>query len=426
MSVTLVVGAQWGDEGKGKIVDLLCENYDYVVRYQGGANAGHTIICDSKKYVFHLIPSGILRNDVTCVIGNGVVFDPFEFKKEVAMLKENGVDIGTRILISENAHIILPYHIALDKASEKASGDKAVGTTGRGIGPAYTDKIGRTGLRISDILLGENVLKDKIQRNITFANKQLKNLYNSDELDVEQTLNESITACNEIIPYISDTAYTLNEAINEGKDILMEGAQGALLDVDHGTYPCVTSSSTTSGGCCTGSGIPPTKIDRIVGIVKAYCTRVGNGPFPTEQTNDIGKLLAERGHEFGSTTGRPRRCGWIDLVALKYSVMLNGITDIALTKLDVLDTFDEIKVGINYNINGKTTNRFPTNINVCELAVPEYITLKGWRTSIENITSFDALPDNAKAYIKFIEDYLKVKISIISTNPDRNGTIFIN
>jgi len=423
MNTTLIIGAQWGDEGKGKIVDLLCKDFDIVVRYQGGANAGHTIVCNGKKIVLHLIPSGILHKNVKCVIGNGVVIDPLALQTEIEMLKQHEIDVTGRLLISKNAHIILPYHIALDKASEaNYSKEESIGTTGRGIGPVYMDKIGRMGIKVLDILNKEN-LTSKIRKNVIYYNKILKHIYNLEELNVDEIVANSVNACQNILPYISETTYFINEEINAGKKIMLEGAQGALLDVDFGTYPYVTSSNPTSGGACTGSSIPPNQINRIVGITKSYCTRVGNGPFPTEQINEVGAVLSKRGNEFGSTTGRPRRCGWLDLVALKYSIMINGITDIALTKLDVLDEFDEINIATNYIINGKQTSQFSLNdINNSNFDV-EYIKMSGWKCSIEGISNYNDLPDKVKEYIEFIENYTKTNVSIISTSPDRNSTI---
>jgi adenylosuccinate synthase len=359
------------------------------------------------------------------VIGNGVVIDPLAFKNEIEMLENNGIDLKGRLFLSEDAHIILPYHIALDIASE-TSEDKseAIGTTLRGIGPAYKDKIGRTGIRVFEIY-NQNHLEAKIRKVLSEKNKILKYVYNSNELDVEDIVQKSIESCQILLPYIYDTTYLINEEIIAGKKIMVEGAQGSLLDVDYGTYPFVTSSHPTSGGACTGAAIPPNKISRIIGITKAYCTRVGNGPFPTEQKNEIGEILSKRGNEFGSTTGRPRRCGWLDLVALNYSIMLNGITDIALTKLDVLDEFDEINIATSYEMNGKETKKFLINSiseNDCSV---KYTTFKGWKTNLDGIAKFELLPVQAQEYIKFIEEYTKTKVSIISTSPDRNSTILV-
>ena len=338
MSVSIIVGAQWGDEGKGKIVDMLSEEADIVARYQGGANAGHTIVFGGKKYVLHLIPSGILHPDTTCVIGNGVVIDPVALMEEIDMLESMGISVEGRLHISHKAHLIMPYHKQMDAAREKQAG--SIGTTGRGIGPAYYDKALRTGIRIVD-LLDRDVLREKIRLNLEEKNQLLKALYGAEPIDVDAMIDEYLEFDTRIDPYITDTTLLLNTALKEGKRVLAEGAQGALLDLDHGTYPFVTSSNPTSGGACTGLGIPPTSISNVMGVVKAYSTRVGNGPFPTELNDETGELLRTEGHEFGATTGRKRRCGWLDIPALRYSIMINGISEIALTKLDVLGVLDE-------------------------------------------------------------------------------------
>ncbi len=390
MSVVVVVGSQWGDEGKGKIVDLFSQTADIVARYQGGANAGHTIVIDGKQYILHLIPSGILSKDVTCIIGNGVVIDPVALMDEIKMLEGFGVQIQGRLFISHKAHLIMPYHKLLDQANEKENG-KAIGTTGRGIGPAYLDKAKRTGIRIVD-LLDRKILEDKLRTNLDENNAVLQKIYGFEELDVDSIVKTYLEFDKLIDPYIKDVTLMLNEAIANGKKIFVEGAQGALLDVDHGTYPFVTSSNPTAGGACTGLGIPPTSISKIVGVVKAYTTRVGNGPFPTEQKNEIGEILRETGVEFGSTTGRPRRCGWLDLVALKYSVMINGISEIAITKLDVLDNFDEIKLCTKYSINGKEISYFPADCPSLEKIIPLYETLPGWKRSLRGTKNFSELP----------------------------------
>lgn len=422
MSVSLIVGAQWGDEGKGKIVDLLATKADIVARYQGGANAGHTIVIDGKQYVLHLIPSGILTDNVKCIIGNGVVIDPVALMKEIEMLKEHGIDVSGRLFISHKAHLIMPYHKLIDQVREKSSSEKAIGTTGRGIGPAYIDKAKRSGIRIVD-LLDRVEFEKKLRSSLAEYNEILTKIYSENEINVEELIETYLEFDKLIDPYVTDTTLLINEAIKEGKKVIVEGAQGALLDLDHGTYPFVTSSNPTSGGACTGLGIPPTKIDKIIGIVKAYSTRVGNGPFPTELLNEIGEKLRKEGNEFGATTGRPRRCGWLDLVALKYSVMINGITDIALTKLDVLDTFEELNVCVGYSINGKKLKSFPADLSDKTQLDLEYVTLKGWNSSLSGINTYDTLPTEVKEYIKFIEDYTEAKVSIISTSPDRNDTI---
>lgn len=421
MSATIVVGAQWGDEGKGKIVDLLSEKADIVARYQGGANAGHTIVINGKKTVLHLIPSGILQPDVQCVIGNGVVIDPAALMEEIRMLEENGVTIEGRLFISHKAHLIMPYHKMLDIAREKQS-SSAIGTTGRGIGPAYIDKANRVGIRIVD-LLDRKVFEEKLRANVEEKNVVLKKIYDSEELSIEEIVTEYLSFDVSIDPYITDTTIFLNQAIADGKQVLMEGAQGALLDLDHGTYPFVTSSNPTSGGACTGLGVPPTSISRIIGVVKAYSTRVGNGPFPTELHDATGEQLRAEGHEFGATTGRPRRCGWLDLVALKYSVMVNGITEIALTKMDVLNLFPEIRLCTGYTYNDKRLKSFPADCSTLEGVTLEYETMPGWQSSLAGMTSFDELPEAARNYIHRIEEYTGARVSIISLSPDRDDTI---
>ncbi|OGU13218.1 MAG: adenylosuccinate synthase [Ignavibacteria bacterium GWB2_35_12] len=423
MSVIVVVGSQWGDEGKGKIVDLLSQSADIVARYQGGANAGHTIVIDGKQYILHLIPSGILSKNVICIIGNGVVIDPVALMDEIHMLESHGVQVKGRLFISHKAHLIMPYHKLLDQASEKENG-KAIGTTGRGIGPAYLDKAKRTGIRIVD-LLDRKILEDKLRTNLDDNNAVLQKIYGFEELDVDSIVKTYLEFDKLIDPYIKDVTLMLNDAIVNGKKIFVEGAQGALLDVDHGTYPFVTSSNPTAGGACTGLGIPPTSISKIIGVVKAYTTRVGNGPFPTEQKNEIGEKLRATGVEFGSTTGRPRRCGWLDLVALKYSVMINGISEIAITKLDVLDDFDEIKLCTKYSINGKEISYFPADCPSLEKIIPIYETLPGWKKSLRGINNFDELPEETKKYFRVIEEFTGAKITIVSLSPDREDTILI-
>lgn len=422
MGVTVVVGSQWGDEGKGKIVDLLSVESDIVARYQGGANAGHTIVHKSKQYILHLIPSGILSRDVVCVIGNGVVIDPVALTDEIAMLEDFGIDVTGRLLISHKAHLIMPYHKMLDKARESGSADLAIGTTGRGIGPAYIDKASRCGIRIVD-LLDRKRFEKILRANLDEKNNLLQKIYGVETLDVESIVKTYLEFDKIIDPYIADTQLYLHEAITAGKKIIVEGAQGALLDIDHGTYPYVTSSNATSGGACTGLGIPPTSIEKIIGVVKAYTTRVGNGPFPTELNDEIGERLRASGAEFGATTGRPRRCGWLDMVALKYSVMVNGISDIALTKLDVLDEFHEIKICTGYKLGGKLLKSFPVDCKTLENIEPEYITMPGWKSSLHGFKNFDQLPENAKKYIEKIEQLSGAKVSIISLSPDREDTL---
>jgi len=420
MSVSILVGSQWGDEGKGKIVDLLSSKVDIVARYQGGANAGHTIQIDDKQYIFHLIPSGILHENVICVIGNGVVIEPQALLDEIKMLEENGIDIKGRLLISHNAHLIMPYHKLLDSINEK--GTQKIGTTGRGIGPCYIDKYARNGIRVAD-LLDKETLKTKIRKNLEEKNILLKKVYNNAELDADEIINECISFDEQIDKYITDTSAFLNDAIEHNKSILLEGAQGALLDIDHGTYPYVTSSNPTSGGACTGTGIPPTKITDVIGIVKAYTTRVGLGPFPTELFDEDGDKLGKIGAEFGATTGRPRRCGWYDAFLVNYSRKINGIERTVITKLDVLGYFDEIKVCVGYEINGKELKYFPTSEDEINASKPIYETLKGWNQDISNVRNYDELPQEAKDYLAFISVKSGFEIKYISVGPKRSQTI---
>lgn len=422
MSVRVVIGAQWGDEGKGKIVDLLSDKADFVVRYQGGANAGHTLKFDDKKVVLHLIPSGIFNGNAHCVIGNGVVIDPIALVEEIKGVEELGFSLQGRFFISQTAHVILPYHKLLDQLKEKRRGGEAIGTTGRGIGPAYVSKVSRIGIRMADIT-DKKTLRKKIEHNIKDINFALKNLYKEDTLSTNQLMDELEEAITRLSPYICNTTHLLHQGLEKGQSILLEGAQGCLLDVDHGTYPFVTSSSPTSGGACTGSGIPPTALTHVMGITKAYCTRVGNGPFPTELKNKKGDELRQKGFEFGATTGRPRRCGWLDLVALKYACRINGINEITLTKMDVMDGFEEIQVCTSYRINGKETTIFPLCLDEIEKVEPVYTSLPGWDQDITGMTEWEKLPENAKKYIAFIEDYLGVRLTIISTGPKRSETI---
>ncbi|MCZ6701562.1 MAG: adenylosuccinate synthase [Ignavibacteria bacterium] len=423
MGVTVLVGCQWGDEGKGKIVDILSENYDIVARFQGGANAGHTVEIGDNQYILHLIPSGILRNNVKCVIGNGVVVDPNALLEEIKLLEENGINVEGRLFISHNAHLIMPYHKLLDSISE--SSKKKIGTTGRGIGPCYVDKYARKGIRIVD-LLNRKILERKIRDNLEEKNTLLKKVYEHDGLDVDSIINEYIQFDEAIDNYITDVPLMLNNAIRDGKSILLEGAQGTLLDVDHGTYPYVTSSSPTSGGACTGSGIPPNKITSVFGIVKAYTTRVGNGPFPTELPNDEGEKLRKEGAEYGATTGRPRRCGWFDAFLVGYSAMINGIDSVAITKLDILGTFKTIKVCVGYKLNGKSLNSFPTDVEQLKNVTPVYETLDGWMEDISECKSYDELPQKTKEYLEFISYQAKIKIEIISVGPKRRQTFTVN
>ena len=420
MPVTIIVGTQWGDEGKGKIVDQISKNINIVARYQGGANAGHTIIVDEKEVVLHLIPSGIFHPHVTCVIGNGVVLDPVALMQEIKMVESLGVKIGNRLRISHNAHLIMPYHKLLDSLREQSS--TKIGTTGRGIGPAYIDKYMRTGIRVVD-LLDRNTLREKLISNLEEKNKLLKNIYSTKELDVEEMIRTYQDFDKKIDSYVTDTSQFLNNELRKGKKVLAEGAQGSLLDVDHGTYPFVTSSNPTSGGACTGLGIPPTSVTKIIGIVKAYSTRVGNGPFPTELENEIGEKLRSIGHEFGATTGRPRRCGWLDIFSLNYSLKINGVDEIALTKLDVLSSFEEILICTGYEVNGKIIANFPTDIRTLDNAKPIFTSFKGWRDDITGIKKFILLPKECRKYIRAIEKLTNTKITFVSVGPRRSQTI---
>lgn len=424
MGVTLVLGAQWGDEGKGKIVDILSKDADIVARYQGGANAGHTVVYNGQKFILHLIPSGILNSNSICVIGNGVVIDPFALLDEIKLLEKFNIKVNNRLLISNKAHLILPYHKILDKVSEECTA-KSIGTTGRGIGPAYVDKYARCGIRVSEAL-HEDILQSRLENNFLDKIKLIKQYYGKEfNEDYKKLIQDYVEALEKIKIFIADTTYFLNNSIKQGKKILLEGAQGTLLDVDHGTYPFVTSSNPTSGGACTGLGIPPNSIKNIIGVAKAYTTRVGNGPFPTELKDQTGEVIRKSGYEFGSTTGRPRRCGWLDLVALKYAATINGMNSIALTKIDVLSNFNEIKICIKYKINGKETTEFPSDNFIFERVVPIYKTFHGWEKSLSGISSYGELPKETKEYIKFIEDFIEIPVKIISTSPDRADTILL-
>lgn len=424
MPVSVVIGSQWGDEGKGKIVDLISTDVDIVARYQGGANAGHTICWDDKTFVLHLIPSGIFQEKVDCVIGNGVVIDPVAMMKEIGMVQDLGYDVAGRLFISHNAHLIMPYHKRIEEAKEKKRDGAAIGTTGRGIGPAYVDKFARTGIRVVD-LLDRDLLRKKIIASMEEKNDILEKVYGAEKVNVEALIEEYVEFDKLIDPYITDTTELLCRSLKQGKRILAEGAQGSLLDVDFGTYPFVTSSHPTVGGCCTGLGIPPTSIDRVIGIVKAYSTRVGNGPFPTELEDEVGAELRKTGQEFGATTGRPRRCGWLDLVALNYTTMINGFTELAITKLDVLSNLDEIKICTDYVLNGKTIRRFPSDLPSLAKVEPKYISMPGWKSDIVGITNWNDLPIEARNYLNFVTDYLEVKASLVSTGPKRDQTIVL-
>ncbi len=421
MANLVVLGTQWGDEGKGKIVDVLTPSFDVVARYQGGHNAGHTVYIKGKKIVLHLIPSGILHPHKLCIIGNGVAFSPKAFLKEMTGLESMGVAIDENIVISKNAHLILPYHALLEKISEERRGARKIGTTCCGIGPSYEDKAGRRGIRACD-LLDLEVLKEKIKENVDEKNIYL-DFFNVPRLDPKKIFEEYSGYASRIRKYIKDASIILDRKIKEGKAILFEGAQGSLLDIDHGTYPYVTSSNSTAGGVCTGMGIGPTKISAVLGVTKAYTTRVGSGPFPTEIFDERGKLLLERGDEYGATTGRPRRCGWFDAVAVSYSCRLNGIEKIALTKPDVLDGFEEILICDGYRYKNDILSSFPTESWILEKVSPCYRKVRGWRKSVQKITDFTLLPQAFKDYLKLIEDLVETEICLISTGVERRETI---
>jgi len=422
MANCVVLGMQWGDEGKGKIVDLITPSFDAVARYQGGPNAGHTVYVKGKKIILHLIPSGILHKNKLCLIGNGVVFNPKSFLIEMDKLREFGVENFDNIVISKNAHLILPYHFEIEGLSEERMGDKKIGTTLRGIGPAYVDKMNRCGVKVGD-LLNEDVLKEKIELNVTEKNEYLTH-FGKPQLDADAIFSEFMEYASQIRMYIKDVSYLLNEKIREGHSILFEGAQGTLLDIDHGTYPFVTASNPTIGGVCTGLGVSPFDIDAVFGISKAYNTRVGSGPFPTEILGETGNYLREKGSEFGATTGRPRRCGWYDAVAAAYAVRLNGIRKIILTKADVLDGLEELKICEGYKYKGGLFPSFPTEKWILEQVEPQYRTVKGWKESIDSIQDFALLPQAFKDYIANIEDLIQAEVAIISTGKDRHKTIF--
>jgi adenylosuccinate synthase len=423
MPVQIVVGAQWGDEGKGKIVDILSENADIVARYQGGANAGHTVCIGDRQFVLHLIPSGIFHPHIVCVIGNGVVIDPVALMNEIGQLESVGINIGGRLLISHNAHLIMPYHKQLDTLREETA-DK-IGTTGRGIGPAYIDKFMRIGIRIVD-LLDRDVLARKLKANIEEKNQLLSKIYGTTTIDVDAIISEYEDFDKTIDPYVTDTSLYLNQALKQGKRVIAEGAQGALLDVDHGTYPFVTSSNPTAGGACTGLGIPPTAVNSVIGVAKAYATRVGNGPFSTELNNEVGERLRLIGQEYGATTGRPRRCGWFDAVATRYSAIVNGIQSIAITKLDVFDDFDEIKVCIGYEYQGKQLKTFPTDVKSLDHITPVYESFEGWKSPLAEITTFAQLPSKAQRYLDALSHLTGTTLWMISVGPRRDQTIVVN
>ncbi|MDJ0732017.1 MAG: adenylosuccinate synthase [Crocosphaera sp.] len=423
MANVIVIGAQWGDEGKGKITDLLSRSADVVVRPQGGVNAGHTIVVQGQTFKLHLIPSGILYPETECIIGSGTVIDPKVLLEELRQL--HNLNVATdNLFISQTAHVTMPYHRLLDQASEQRRGKKKIGTTGRGIGPTYADKSERTGIRVVD-LMNPDELQEKLEWTINYKNVILEKLYNLDPLEPKVVIEEYIDYAKQLKPYVVDSSLKIYEAIQQRKNILFEGAQGTLLDLDHGTYPYVTSSNPIAGGACVGSGIGPTVIDRVIGVAKAYTTRVGEGPFPTELHGKIGKLLGDRGAEFGTTTGRRRRCGWFDAVIGRYAVRVNGLDCLAITKLDVLDELAEIKVCVAYELDGQTCHHFPSNASEFARCTPIYETLPGWQQSTEQCRNLEDLPQEALDYLKFLAELMEVSIAIVSLGASRDQTIIV-
>jgi adenylosuccinate synthase len=420
----VIIGTQWGDEGKGKIVDILAREADVVVRYQGGSNAGHTVINDRGTFVFHLIPSGILYRGTLCLIGNGVVIDPAALIEELDHLQGKGIRIGSNFAVSVRAHLILPYHKAIEKANEQSKGSRRIGTTGRGIGPSYADKMSRIGIRVGD-LLNPALFRRKLDENLVEINWFLERLYRVEKIELEKVFQQYMSYADRLKDHIADTSVMLSKAIQRGHNILFEGAQGTHLDVDLGTYPYVTSSSSTAGGACTGTGVGPTVIDGVLGIAKAYTTRVGSGPFPTELTDAVGAGLQERGKEFGATTGRARRCGWFDGVAVRYATRVNGLTSLAVTKLDVLDGCKELKLCTGYRYDGKLYRDMPADLDVLMGCEPVYESMSGWTSSTTGATSYAKLPREAKQYLKRIEELAECRIDMISTGSKRQETIIL-
>ena len=426
MTSVVVVGAQWGDEGKGKLTDFLANQADMVLRCQGGSNAGHTVVVDGKKYALHLIPSGILSADTQCIIGNGVVLDLKVILSEIQNLHDKGITTD-HLAISEKAHLIMPYHYTMDEYQEELKGDNKIGTTKRGIGPAYMDKIARQGIRLMDLMKWDTFLA-RLEYNLKEKNAIFKanGLPVIEGADKDALIAEFKEYREQIKPYVKDTLYSVNDAAKAGKKILFEGAQGALLDIDHGTYPFVTSSNTVAAGVCTGSGLGPTYIDKVLGIAKAYCTRVGSGPFPTELLDEVGENIRRAGGEFGVTTGRPRRCGWFDAVVVRYSALICGLTDLCITKLDIFDNLKEIKICVGYELNGERTDRFPSTIEEIGQCQPIYETMPGWMQDTTGVRNFDDLPENARKYIKRLEELCGIPVSVVAVGPDRNQTIVRN
>ena len=425
MSAFIVLGAQWGDEGKGKMTDYLAEEADVVVRFQGGNNAGHTVEVGDKQYKLHLIPSGILYDEKVNVIGNGVVVDPKALFEEISYLEGEGVKVTSdKLIISDRAHLIMPYHRVLDKLKEQARGKNDIGTTGKGIGPCYTDKIERSGIRVCDLMHAE-VFEEKLRENLAIKNAIITKVYNGEALDVEAILKEYKEYAEKIKPFVRETSVEVYNAIKANKNVLFEGAQGMLLDIDYGTYPYVTSSNTTAGGVCNGIGVGPTLIDSAVGIAKAYTTRVGEGPFPTELLDELGEAIREKGFEYGTTTGRPRRCGWLDAVILKQAVRVSGLTSFAVTKIDTLAGLEKLKICVGYKLDGKVIDYHPASLKDLAKCEPIYEEFDGWDESIADARSYEEIPETAKIYLKKIEEYTGARISIVSVGPKRDQTIKI-
>jgi len=424
MANVVVVGTQWGDEGKGKIVDCLTEKADVVARFQGGHNAGHTVVINDTQFILHLIPSGILHRNKLCLIGNGVVVEPGALIEEIDGLRERGIEVNDNLRVSKNAHLIMPYHMAIERRKEAQKGDRKIGTTGRGIGPSYMDKVARSGIRVVD-LLWPDLFREKLNANLDEVNFLLEKRYGAAPLEGTEIFDRYMGYAERLREYIDDTDIIINRMMEERRNILFEGAQGILLDIDHGTYPYVTSSNASAGGVCTGLGVAPTRIDVVLGVVKAYTTRVGGGPFPTEIHDDLGEKIRARGGEYGATTGRPRRCGWLDFVALRHAVRINGLGGLIITKLDILDELDKIKVCVGYRYGGRILEDFPKEADILEKCEPVYEEVDGWKADTVGITDFDSLPPKAKDYIRLIEERLGVPVDMISTGQKRDQLISI-
>ncbi|SDP57978.1 adenylosuccinate synthase [Selenomonas ruminantium] len=423
MSTVVVTGTQWGDEGKGKIVDYLAQQADTVVRFQGGSNAGHTVMVDGEAYKLRLMPSGILFKGSHCIVGNGVAFDPMVMLEEMDGLAERGVDLSG-IRISNRAHVVLPYHRLMDGIGDEARGDNKIGTTKRGIGPCYMDRDNRIGIRVCDLMDEEEFAK-RLKENLEIKNKELQLLYDHEPLSYDEILKEYLSYAERLRPYVCDTIALLNDEIKEGRKILFEGAQATMLDIDYGTYPYVTASHPISGGVGVGAGVAPNKIDKVVGIVKAYCTRVGEGPFPTEQLNAIGEKIREEGHEYGVVTGRPRRTGWLDACVVRYAGLISGIDYMAVTRLDILDNFEEIKMCVAYKYKGEILNEIPASLKVLAEVEPVYETFEGWNTDISKVRKYEDLPENARKYLERMAEVTGIKLGIVSVGPNRDETIVL-